>query len=147
MKQEFDLKTAFPLDSLHDQQISSLEYTDNGLLFHISKLSFWEPSSEAAGLYYMQHKNYTSCDIHFINVDDFSAKIGTLDRVKIKGTMLFDNEIMKYVSKHEYNIEIWDMRLGYRRVVIYGAFVKRNGHYGDRCILEVVAEKMEYLWA
>jgi hypothetical protein len=146
MEVKYDLKQIFTLDSMHDQRVNTIEIKENLLIFHYNELQFYETNYKKDCKYYLEHKDFNSCDIAFVNGQDALVEVRNEKRMHIKANVYCINEFIKLTNKRNYIIETMYFYCGFEEVIIKGTLVNKKGYYCKKCIFRIPTTEMIYQW-
>lgn len=148
MKEEFDLREIFVMDSMHDQRITQIDLTAGILSLCFEDLHFSTPHSPEATLYYNKHIKYSACILMFSGLEDADLLVEVRKRTQsgIEITEYYDNEWIQFLQSNRFTIEVFNFYCGYRSVIILGTLVAENGKYREDCAMKVSADTAVYQW-
>lgn len=137
-KEIFDLQsTTVPLQ-MHDEKISRIELTDNGLRLHFEDLHF--------------NSNYRHATIDFEGMEDVTC-CAHMDIYEVKcdkilgGTRCFADELESFIEQKKISLVVLDMWVGYGGQLMITGEVIENDIVGDKKFsLFIDATSMVYTW-
>jgi hypothetical protein len=132
MKNEYDLKQIYVIDSMHDERINQIEVVDNALVFHYDNLE--------------HHNEYHSCKVIFIGGQDTFVEVRKREEDKTYSTIYDIEEFMRFIKGKHCVVETIDYYCGYANILIKGALVNSEG-YCEHCIFSISATELIYQWA
>lgn len=119
------------LHHLHDQIISVINFSENGLVFEYNNLKQFN-----------NHENNNYCKIELFDSDYFCMNI--LSHKKVK--RVYDEEICEYLKKLQLKIETQFWYMGFESILVKGTLVDKKGRYKDSILLEVACKYIRYTW-